>query len=180
LASDAETSYQELSASKRRRLAWASLVRSMLVSLVIVVGYFVLPLRRLDGSTAVYLGAGLVLVALVLAWQVREITRSPYPRIRAIGSLATSVPLFIVVFSATYYLMEQAKAGSYSEPMTRLDAVYFTVTIFATVGFGDITPVSAAARVVATVQMLGDLVIVGLGVKVLFTAVQTGLSRRNR
>jgi voltage-gated potassium channel len=90
------------------------------------------------------------------------------------------VPLFIVVFSATYYLMEQAKAGSYSEPMTRLDAVYFTVTIFATVGFGDITPVSAAARVVATVQMLGDLVIVGLGVKVLFTAVQTGLSRRNR
>jgi hypothetical protein len=37
--------------------------------------------------------------------------------------------------------------------------------------------VSEAARAVATVQILGDLVIVGLVARALFTAVQTGLSR---
>ena len=29
--------------------------------------------------------------------------------------------------------------------MTRTDALYFVVTVFATVGFGDITPVSETA-----------------------------------
>jgi len=115
----------------------------------------------------------------VLWWQIREIARSPYPRIRAIGTLATSVPLFFVVFAETYYLMGQAQAANFSEPLTRLDAMYFTVTVFATVGFGDIVAVSGAARTVVVVQMLGDLVIVGLGAKALLSAVQTGLSHRH-
>lgn len=158
---DAESTCQQLlPVREQRRLAWASLLRSLLVSVIIVVSYFLLPLRRVDGAAAVYLGAGLVPVTLVLGWQIREITRSPYPRIRAIGTLATSVPLFLVVFAATYYLMEQAQAESFSRPLTGLDVAYFTVTVFATVGSGDITPVPAAARVVTTVQMLSDLVIV--------------------
>ena len=43
------------------------------------------------------------------------------------------------------------------QPLTRADALYFAVTVFSTVGFGDITPESEAARVVLIVQMLGDL-----------------------
>ena len=58
--------------------------------------------------------------------------------------------------------MGRAQPAQFSEPLTRLDAAYFTVTIFATVGFGDIVAVSEAARAVATVQMVGDLVIVGV------------------
>ncbi|MFG1813652.1 potassium channel family protein [Kribbella sp. NPDC049174] len=155
-----------------------SLLRSLLVSVVIVAGYFVLPMSRLDRSLAVALGGGLAVVTLLLWWQVREIARSPYPRIRAIGALATSVPLFLAVFATTYYLMGVANPAHFSEPLTRLDSAYFTVTVFATVGFGDIVAVSAAARTVATVQMLGDLIIVGLVAKTLFGAVQVSLSHR--
>ena len=99
-------------------------------------------------------------------------------RIRALGALAISAPLFFVVFSTAYYLMDQTYPGSWTEPMTRLDAVYFTVTTFTTVGFGDITAVSQPARIVVTVQMLGGLVIVGLVARAFINAMQTGLQRR--
>ena len=44
--------------------------------------------------------------------------------------------------------------------MTRFDALYFTVSTFATVGFGDITAISVAARFVTLVQMIGGLVLI--------------------
>jgi len=176
---DAEASYRRLSKGERHRLARTSLLRSLLVSVVIVVGYYVLPMNLADDAVTVYLVVGLVVVTLVLFWQLRDIARSPYPRIRAIGALATSVPLFLVVFAATYYVIGQTYRGSFSEPLTRTDSMYFTVTVFSTVGFGDIVPISEAARVVTMVQMFGDLLIVGIGAKALLTAVQAGLNRRH-
>ena len=60
-------------------------------------------------------------------------------RHRIVGYIST---LFLVIFAATHYLIEYRQAGSYSQPMTRLDALYFSTTMFTTVGFGDITPIS--------------------------------------
>lgn len=173
-----EVGYAQLPARTRRRLAAASLLRSLLVSLVIVAGYFLLPMR-LDGTVAVVgLVGGLAVVSILLTWQIREIARSPYPRVRAIGSLATSVPLFLAVFATTYFLMARAEPANFSAPLNRLGSAYFTVTVFATVGFGDIVAVSSSARAIVTVQMIGDLVIVGLVARVLFGAVQQNLSHR--
>jgi hypothetical protein len=47
-----------------------------------------------------------------------------------------------------------------------------TVTAFSTVGFGDITAASQPARLVVTVQMLLDLLVLGLGIRVIIGAVQ--------
>lgn len=174
----AETDYRLLPSRTRRRLATRSLLRSLLVSLVIVAGYFLLPMRLDSGLPVAALAVGLVVVGLVLGWQVVDIARSPYPRVRAIGALATSVPLFLAVFATTYVLMADAQPASFSEPMNRLDSAYFTVTVFATVGFGDIVPVSGAARAVTTIQMFGDLIMVGLVARTLFGAVEHNLSRR--
>ncbi|NIK59286.1 two pore domain potassium channel family protein [Kribbella shirazensis] len=173
-----EIDYQQLPPRTRRRLATMSLLRSLVVSAVIVAGYFLLPMR-LDGALAVVaLVGGLAVVGLVLGWQILDTSRSPYPRIRAIGALATSVPLFLAVFATAYFLMSQAQPATFSEPLSRLDAAYFTVTVFATVGFGDIVAVAGAARAIATVQMVGDLLIVGLVARSLFGAVQHNLSHR--
>ena len=57
--------------------------------------------------------------------------------------------------------------------MTRTDALYFTITIFATVGFGDITAVTQTARVVTMMQMLLDLIVLGLLIRLVLSAVQT-------
>ena len=78
------------------------------------------------------------------------------------------LPLFLVLFAAsTYFVMERASAASFTEPLTRTDALYFAVTVFSTVGFGDISAKSEAARVVLIVQMLADLALLGAGIRVL-------------
>lgn len=61
---------------------------------------------------------------------------SRYPLLRSVEAMATSIPLFLVVFATTHYLLNELKPGNYPEPMTRLDPLYFTTSTFATVGFG--------------------------------------------
>jgi hypothetical protein len=75
--------------------------------------------------------------------------------------------------------MDTAAPQSFSEPLGRLDSLYFTVTVFATVGFGDIVPVTSPARAITTVQMVGDLVLVGLVAQVIVGAVRRGMQRRD-
>ena len=74
-------------------------------------------------------------------------------------------------------MLATISAGNFSQPLSRTDAIYFTVTVFATVGFGDITAKTEVARLVVTGQMLGDLIVLGLGVRVLLSAVQRGRQR---
>jgi hypothetical protein len=163
---------------ERRRQAFNFLVKSTFLSIAVVVGYFVLPMTSsLAPDTILKLLLGLLLIGALLAWNVREILRSPFPGARAVGALMVAAPLFLTLFSASYYLMGDAEPSSFSEPLTRLDALYFTVTTFATVGFGDITAVSAAARAVATVQMVVGLVLVGAIARVLFGAVEHSRNR---
>jgi hypothetical protein len=62
--------------------------------------------------------------------------------------------------------------------MTHTNSLYFTVTVFATVGFGDITATTNAARLLVTAQMVADLVVIGLGARVIVGAVKRGQQRR--
>ena len=73
------------------------------------------------------------------------------------------VPFYLLLFASTYFLMERASAANFTQPLTRTDALYFSVTVFTTVGFGDITAKSETARVVLIVQMIGDLALLGAG-----------------
>lgn len=94
---------------------------------------------------------------------------------RAIEALASTVPLFLLLFAAIYVTMAQASPANFStHRLTRTDALYFTVTTFSTVGYGDITAVSQSARLVVTAQMILDLLVLGLGIRVFVGAVQRG------
>jgi voltage-gated potassium channel len=106
--------------------------------------------------------------------------RSPFPGLRAIEALATSLPLFLVLFAGTYTVMAAHSASNFGEHLTHTDALYFTVTVFSTVGFGDITAKTEAARLVVTGQMIADLVIVGLGIRIILGAVTRGQQRRRQ
>jgi ion channel len=155
-------------------------VRSLLISVALVVLYYRLPMTgALDASSAALLGFGLVVLVVLIVWQVRAILRSPYPGLRAIEALAGVIPLFLLLFAAAYVLLANAQPQAFTEPLTKTSALYFTVTVFATVGFGDIVPTSDAARVVTTVQMLGDLVVLGLVVRVILGAARVGRQQRS-
>jgi len=122
--------------------------------------------------------ASLLLFGVFVAVTVRDILRSQHPRLRAIRALVVGVPLLVVVFAAAYCTVAASEPGAFSEPLNRTDGLYFTVTVFATVGFGDITPVTQLARVLVTIQMLVGLLTVGVIAKMVFGAVQTAESRR--
>ena len=63
--------------------------------------------------------------------------------------------------------------------MDKIGALYFTVTVFSTVGFGDITAKTDLARTLVTIQMLFNLVVIGLAAKVVFGAVDVGQKKRS-
>ena len=132
----------------------------------------------MDAGTIVLLLVGLLAFAGLSILQVRAILRADYPAVRAVESLATAIPLFLLLFASAYFLMSRDLPGNFTEPLTRTDALYFTVTMFSTVGFGDITAKTQAARVVTMVQMIANLLVLGLLIRVVLSAVQTGQRKR--
>ncbi|MFD8525220.1 potassium channel family protein [Streptomyces capillispiralis] len=163
---------------------WAAVVaaaRAVLIAVGLVTAYYLLPLdeRGTAGASAL-LVCGLVAVLLVFGWEVRAIVRSPHPRLKAVEALAATLALFLVLFAGAYYLLDRSSAGSFSEPLTRTDALYFTLTTFSTVGYGDITARSQTGRVLTMAQMAGGLLLVGVAARVLASAVQAGLRRQRR
>jgi voltage-gated potassium channel len=161
-----------------RRPLLLGIMRTLLTPACLVVLYLLLPLdREFSAGTLAALGAGVLAMGLLVGWQVRSILRSPHPALRAVEAVALSLPLFLLLFAATYTLLSDSDPGAFTEPLSPFDSLYFVVTVFATVGFGDITAVSTLARVLVTVQMVGDLVLIGLVLRVFLTAVDRGRRR---
>ena len=172
--------HYELPSAQRRRLVLRAVLRGVLTAAALVVLYYVLPLDQpWNGDTAVRILIGLLVFAGIAVWQVRSIIGSRYPRIRAFEALGLILPFYLLVFASTYFVMQRASAANFTQPLTRTDALYFAVTVFSTVGFGDITPKSEAARVLLIVQMLGDIALLGAGVRVLLGAVRRGQQRQD-
>jgi voltage-gated potassium channel len=166
---------EPLTARRRRWLIARGLLRALATTVVMVALYYVLPLdRRSDTFVFVVLAVGVGLLAVMIAWQVRAIEGSDYPGIRAVQALASTTPLFLLLFASTYLLLSRNDPATFTEPLGRSDALYLTVTIFATVGFGDISAKTETARLVVTSQMLLDLVVLGLGIQVILGAVKRG------
>lgn len=170
---DARAPITSLSARRRWTLIAAGLVRSGAIAVVLVTLYYVLPLDRPSPtSLAVALAIGLAALLATTYWQVHAIVRARYPGIRATQALATCVPLFLLLFASTYFMLGVQDPEAFSEPLTRTDSLYFTITTFATVGFGDISPRSETLRLLVAGQVLLDLVILGLGIQVILGAVK--------
>jgi hypothetical protein len=162
--------------SQRRAAGWA-LVRILLTTAILTTLYFVLPLdARITGETAVLLTLGLVATVGMLVFQTQAVVRAPRPALRAAEALSTSFTLFVLVFAVTYYLLNKNGTNVFTQPITRLDSLYFVVTVFGTVGFGDIAARSETARAIVTVQILGDILFVGVAVRAVVEAVRRGLA----
>ncbi|MFJ8505645.1 potassium channel family protein [Streptomyces avermitilis] len=168
------------SGSARRQGLLAS-VRSLMIAGALVAAYYLLPLgSAFTVGTALGLVGGIAAAALLLAWQIRRITQSPWPGLRAMEAMAATVPLFILLFATAYWLMERSAPNTFSESLSRTDALYFAMTVFSTVGFGDITPRSEPARLLTTGQMTVNLLLIGVAARFLVHAVQEGRRQRDR
>jgi hypothetical protein len=172
--------YEDMSPSHVRWLQALSLAKSALIGVLLLVAYYLLPLDEWKGGVGVAtLLAGLILIGAAVVWQVRAILKAPFPRLRGFQTMLSGIPLVLVVFAAVFYLTAQVQPDSFSEQMDKIGALYFTVTVFSTVGFGDITAKTDLARTLVTIQMLFNLVVVGLIAKVILGAVNIGQKKRS-
>ena len=164
---------------RRRRVAalWAAF-RVLAGSVVVFALYFGLPFRNVDHLSGwLMLALMLAVFVALMVWQIRRIVEADDPRMRAVEALAVSIPLLLASFATAHFLISQSTSSAYTESLSRMDSLYFSVTIFATVGFGDISAVSESARVVVTIQMITDLIVLGGGVRIIFGAVEVGRER---
>jgi hypothetical protein len=150
-----------------------SLLRTLVLATGLLVAYSLAPLNQRPANL---LGAKLLLalliVAALLAFHIIAVLRSPNPRLRALEAVGLTLPMLIIVFATTYVVLSHAVPSSFNEHLGKTAALYFTVTVFATVGFGDIVADTDQARIFVTVQMVVDLIAIGVFAKVLLGAVQ--------
>ena len=161
----------------------ARLVLRLTLGVGVVLGaYALIPLGQ-DGWWSAALPSliiGTAVFSFVFVRGLRGIVSAEHPAIRAVEALTMTVLVVIVIFATLAVEIEAQSPGSYSEALTKLDGIYFSVTTLATVGYGDITPVSQYARGVGIAQMLANLAVLGLAVRVLTRALSRSQDRRAR
>jgi voltage-gated potassium channel len=154
-----------------RRHVVLTVVRVIATSVLVLSVYFLVPISdHPHGSIIVRLSVGLALFAAILAYEVRAILKSDRPMLRATDAMALVIPIFVVVFAWTYLTMAKSAPLSFTQPLDRVGALYFTVTVLTTVGFGDIAARTQGARLAVTAQMVCDVIVIAVVVRLIFEA----------
>jgi voltage-gated potassium channel len=121
---------------------------------------------------------GIIGYGWFFAHQVKKVTHARYPAVRSVEALILVATMFLAVFAVVYGIISAQVPGSFTEPLDHFTAYYFALTVLATVGFGDITPVGDGARIACMVQMALDIAFIGAAVKILGGTAQRAMRAR--
>ena len=141
-----------------RRTLIGNGVRAAFSTGVLILAYYLVPVSvRHPGSHGIL-------------YDIGAITRSKHPMLRAGVAMAVVIPLFLLFFAWTYLTMSASNPATFGRTLDRTTALYFTVTVFSTVGFGDITARTDLARILVVFQMLADLAVIAVVVRLILGA----------
>jgi voltage-gated potassium channel len=150
----------------------------------VIVTYYAVPVGDLPSSWDIAVVVlGLVVGLGVLMWvgvrQVRTLVDAPPgdPSVR-LDVLTLVVIVVVPLFALGFYAIEQADASQFAGLDTKTDALYFTMSTLATVGFGDVHASGQAARALVTVQIVFNLVVVAALASVLTRQVRARMAER--
>jgi hypothetical protein len=170
--------FGQLGRRERMRLITIASMRTTVTVVLLLILYAIFPVEPITfGETFARLILALAILGLVVGIQVRAIMAANYPQLRATEAVVIAVTVFVVLFSLLYLGLAQADAGSFSKPLDRVSAFYFTVTVLSTVGFGDIVADTDLARLSVTVQMLLNLTLIAVVVRVFFSVANSRAGR---
>jgi hypothetical protein len=166
-----------------RRQAWKLgllvLLRVTLSVSLLFAAYYLIPARSAgQGSDLPWLILELCMFGVIVGVQLPAIVKAKYPILRAVEALAVLVALYLLIFARIYLSNSLNDPSAFTQSLDNTTALYFTVTVFATVGFGDIVAQTNNMRLLVTVQMLLNLVVLGLVIRLLTSAARRGVVRR--
>ena len=96
------------------RIMVATALRALGTTAALVAIYYLLLLDHTPTwVAATILVIGLVAFITLVTFQVGWISRSRFPRLRAVQALAISLPLFLLLFSGAYVAMAAVSAGNF-------------------------------------------------------------------
>lgn len=163
--------------------AGAPAIAGGLLAVVAMIGiYAVIPTPSPDDSPWVVVIAILVVLVFYSAaavWSLLYITRSAHPLRAGFTLLSVMITSIVVIFALTYLSLSASDPGNFNTPLTKIGALYFTMTILATVGFGDIVATSDAARIAVMVQMVVGLSLITALARVLVEAARRAQRKRH-
>ena len=157
---------------------WWTLILTAASTTACLTVYYGVPLPTYEAPEVVQLvafGVGLALLCALLVVQVRRQLRAwgtPSVRVQSVMGLLLPIVTF---FALAYYLMADQFVGI----ANRTDALYFAVVTLGTVGYGDVHPVGEGAKIVAMIQIVLDLVVVGLLVSIATTRARVRAERHH-
>jgi len=119
---------------------------------------------------AVFLVAGLVLVAFVVGNLLRFVLRAPSVNTEVLCASISAYLMLGLLWTMAYWLVDQlTPGGAFSfntnagtRSMNGFNGFYFSFITLSTVGFGDITPVSRIARWLAAMEAMTGLLYVAV------------------
>jgi hypothetical protein len=141
-------------------------VPTVLVGLLVL--YYALPMEgRLWPIGAIAGPIAAIGLAPLTRRHLRRVLVSERPFVDVALALSIIAEVLILGFATTYWILATHSPDQFEDLVTRTDSLYFTVTVLATVGFGDVHPVGQLARAVTTLNMLTNLVILAFSVRLL-------------
>ncbi len=149
------------------------------IALLTTVVYFLLPIpgRMRQSSWELLFSCGVVVLGLLILLAVRRLLRAGEgARIRGLVLLLVLTVLFFSWCDNSLAMLP----GQFAQLHTKIDALYFTVSTLTTVGFGDVHAAGQLARAAVTVQMVFNLVFIGLAAGLVSGFLRTRASRRMR
>ena len=149
----------------------------LLLPFGVLLAYFVVPESEQAAPVGVLLGVVLVVVGLgAVAWVVFDEVQRAEKRLQLIH-LLLALELVVVIFALTYYGVATRWPGEFVGLNTRLDALYFSLTTVATVGYGDVSASGQLARLLVSVQLVFNLGFVAALVGLIQGRVRDGRDR---
>ena len=116
----------------------------------------------------VFLIAGLALIAFVVANLLRFVLRAPSVNTEVLCASISAYLMLGLLWTVAYWLVAQVTPNAFAfntgpkESMGGFNAFYFSFITLSTVGYGDITPVSKVARMLAATEAMTGLLYVAV------------------
>jgi hypothetical protein len=118
----------------------------------------------------VFLVATLVLIAFVVAHLLHFVLSAPSVDTEVLCASISAYVMLGLIWTIAYWLVDQVTPGAFAfntttgakESMRGFNAFYFSFVTLSTVGYGDITPVSHFARMLAALEAMTGLLYVAV------------------